>query len=322
MYDRTRTAGFGAEVERRVMLGTYALSAGYYDAFYGKAQRVRTLIIRDFEAAYAGFDVLLSPTAPSTAFALGAKTADPLTMYLNDVCTIPCNLSGDPAMSVPFGVGDDGARGRAGDGRCLDEVTLFAAAPSKERSHELARRLGDGDRARGALRAGHRDQALLLLPEQLRRRAQRQHLSDLPRTARVPAGAQRGRGRDGHAPVGPRLRRGALLSSPGRTTSTRTSRRTTRSPSTTCRPPIRRARPPSGSGSASPAHMDTGKSLHVGGSTGRIHGATHSLVDYNRAGIPLIEIVTKPMTGAGERAPLVAAPTSRSASLSSALESA
>jgi aspartyl-tRNA(Asn)/glutamyl-tRNA(Gln) amidotransferase subunit A len=107
MYDRTRTAGFGAEVERRIMLGTYALSAGYYDAFYGKAQKVRTLIIRDFEAAYERCDVLLSPTAPTTAFAFGAK-ADPLAMYLNDVCTIPSNLAGHPAISVPFGDGDDG----------------------------------------------------------------------------------------------------------------------------------------------------------------------------------------------------------------------
>jgi aspartyl-tRNA(Asn)/glutamyl-tRNA(Gln) amidotransferase subunit A len=104
----SRTAGFGPEVKRRIMLGTYALSAGYYDAYYGKAQQVRTLIIRDFQAAYEQFDLLLSPTAPTTAFALGDKTDDPLTMYLNDVCTIPSNLSGDPAMSVPFGVGDDG----------------------------------------------------------------------------------------------------------------------------------------------------------------------------------------------------------------------
>ena len=108
MMEATRTAGFGAEVKRRIMLGTYALSAGYYDAYYGKAQRVRTLIIRDFARAYENFDVLLSPTSPTTAFVLGAKTADPLTMYLNDVCTIPSNLAGQPAMSVPFGKGDDG----------------------------------------------------------------------------------------------------------------------------------------------------------------------------------------------------------------------
>ncbi|MGH9115391.1 MAG: amidase family protein, partial [Acidimicrobiales bacterium] len=108
MYLQTRSAGFGPEVKRRIMLGTYALSAGYYDAYYGKAQQVRTLIIRDFAAAYRSFDVLVGPTAPTTAFALGAKTADPLTMYLNDVCTIPSSLAGHPAMSVPYGAGDDG----------------------------------------------------------------------------------------------------------------------------------------------------------------------------------------------------------------------
>ena len=107
MNTKSRTAGFGAEVKRRIMLGTYALSAGYYDAYYGKAQRVRTLILRDFDRAYESFDVLLGPTAPSTAFPFGAK-ADPLAMYLNDVFTIPSNLSGHPAMSVPFGNGDDG----------------------------------------------------------------------------------------------------------------------------------------------------------------------------------------------------------------------
>ena len=108
MYMATRAAGFGPEVKRRIMLGTYALSAGYYDAYYGKAQKVRTLITRDFEEAYSSFDVLLSPTSPTTAFELGAKTADPLTMYLNDVCTIPSNLAGHPAISVPFGAGEDG----------------------------------------------------------------------------------------------------------------------------------------------------------------------------------------------------------------------
>jgi aspartyl-tRNA(Asn)/glutamyl-tRNA(Gln) amidotransferase subunit A len=108
MMGRTREAGFGAEVKRRIMLGTYALSAGYYDAYYGQAQKVRTLIIRDFARAYERFDVLLGPTSPTTAFPFGAKTENPLTMDLNDVCTIPSNLAGHPAMSVPFGVGADG----------------------------------------------------------------------------------------------------------------------------------------------------------------------------------------------------------------------
>jgi aspartyl-tRNA(Asn)/glutamyl-tRNA(Gln) amidotransferase subunit A len=133
MYDRTRTEGFGPEVKRRIMLGTYALSAGYYDAFYGKAQRVRTLIVRDFEAAYQEFDVLLSPTAPSTAFPLGAKTADPLTMYLNDVCTIPSNLAGHPAVSVPFGAGDDGLPvGVQVMAPALGEATMFRVAAAVE----------------------------------------------------------------------------------------------------------------------------------------------------------------------------------------------
>jgi aspartyl-tRNA(Asn)/glutamyl-tRNA(Gln) amidotransferase subunit A len=128
MYDRTRTAGFGPEVERRIMLGTYALSAGYYDAYYGKAQKVRTLIIRDFQAAYERCDVLLSPTSPTTAFALGAK-ADPLAMYLNDVCTIPSNLAGHPALSVPFGTGADGLPvGIQVMADALDEVTMFTVA--------------------------------------------------------------------------------------------------------------------------------------------------------------------------------------------------
>jgi aspartyl-tRNA(Asn)/glutamyl-tRNA(Gln) amidotransferase subunit A len=125
----TRTAGFGDEVKRRIMLGTYALSAGYYDAYYGKALKVRTLIVRDFDAAYENFDVLVSPTSPTTAFRFGDKTADPLSMYLNDVCTIPSNLAGHPAMSVPFGDGADGLPvGVQLLAPALGEPTMFRAA--------------------------------------------------------------------------------------------------------------------------------------------------------------------------------------------------
>ncbi len=108
MNTATRTAGFGAEVKRRVMLGTYALSAGYYDAYYAQAQRVRTLVMGAFDRAYESYDVLLGATAPTTAFDLGAKIDDPMAMYMNDVCTIPSNLSGHPALSVPYGTGEDG----------------------------------------------------------------------------------------------------------------------------------------------------------------------------------------------------------------------
>ncbi len=131
----TRTAGFGDEVKRRIMLGTYALSAGYHDAYYGKAQRVRTLIARDFDRAYTEADVLLSPTSPCTAFALGERTADPMTMYVNDICTIPSNLAGHPAMSVPYGVGADGLPiGVQVLAPAMGEQVMFRAAAAIERS--------------------------------------------------------------------------------------------------------------------------------------------------------------------------------------------
>ena len=106
MNEATRTAGFGAEVKRRIMLGTYALSAGYYDAYYGQALKVRTLMIDAFRRTYSDVDLLLGATAPSVAFKFGAKTDNPLAMYLSDVFTIPTNLAGDPAISVPFGLGE------------------------------------------------------------------------------------------------------------------------------------------------------------------------------------------------------------------------
>jgi aspartyl-tRNA(Asn)/glutamyl-tRNA(Gln) amidotransferase subunit A len=108
MYKKSRAEGFGAEVKRRIMIGTYSLSAGYYDAYYEKAQRVRTLIIDDFKSAFDKYDVLISPTSPTTAFRIGEKADDPLRMYLSDICTIPVNLAGLPAISIPAGLSDDG----------------------------------------------------------------------------------------------------------------------------------------------------------------------------------------------------------------------
>jgi aspartyl-tRNA(Asn)/glutamyl-tRNA(Gln) amidotransferase subunit A len=139
MNEATRTAGFGAEVKRRIMLGTYALSAGYYDAYYGQALKVRTQMIEAFRRAYLNADVLLGATAPSVAFAFGEKTANPLTMYLSDVFTIPTNLAGDPAISVPFGSGAGGLPVGVqllGPGR--SEAQLFAAARVLEVANGVA----------------------------------------------------------------------------------------------------------------------------------------------------------------------------------------
>jgi len=134
MMSNTRADGFGPEVIRRILLGTYALSAGYYDAFYGQAQRVRTLIIQDFQTAYQQADVLVSPTSPTTAFKLGDRTQDPLSMYLSDVCTIPSNMSGDPAISVPIGVDADGMPiGFQVMAPALAEPVMFRVAAEVER---------------------------------------------------------------------------------------------------------------------------------------------------------------------------------------------
>ena len=129
MYELTRAAGFGTEVRRRVLIGTYVLSAGYYDAYYLKAQRVRTLIARDFVTAFEEVDCILTPTAPSAAFAIGEKSENPIAMYLNDVFTVPANLAGVPVVSVPAGLSDDGLPlGLQIIGRAFDEETVLRAA--------------------------------------------------------------------------------------------------------------------------------------------------------------------------------------------------
>ena len=135
MYKRTRAEGFGAEVKRRIMIGTYALSAGYYDAYYLKAQKVRTLIKQDFEAAFAQVDVLVSPTSPTTAFKLGEKLADPLSMYLDDLMTIPVNMAGLPGLSLPCGMDSKGMPiGLQIIGNVLREDQVFQVAYAYEQS--------------------------------------------------------------------------------------------------------------------------------------------------------------------------------------------
>ncbi len=141
MYQRTREEGFGAEVKRRIMLGTYALSSGYYDAYYKRAQQVRTRIREDYAKAFERFDVLLSPTTPDTAFRLGEKTADPLEMYLTDVATVLANLAGIPALSIPCGFDANGLPiGLQLQGPALSEGRLYQAGYAFEQATEFHRR--------------------------------------------------------------------------------------------------------------------------------------------------------------------------------------
>ena len=340
----TREAGFGDEVKRRIILGTYALSSGYYDAYYGQAQKVRTLISRDFAAAFEQADVLVSPTAPTTAFKLGEKVDDPIAMYLNDLATIPANLSGVPGISVPSGLADedglpagfqvlapalaDDRRYRVGaalEALLLDQWggPLLDRAPSWRARHDRdpdavgrgARALRPRPRARGARRAQHGDQDVLRLPG-LFGGEPNSHVC--PTCLGLP-GRDAGRQRQGRRvgdPDRPRAQlrdrrvvplRAEELLLPGHAEelpdlAVRRADRVRRLWTSTSR---WRARP-SGSRSSAPTWRRTPASPPTWAATGRIHGADYSLVDYNRAGIPLIEIVTKPILGAGEKAPEVA----------------
>ena len=198
----TREAGFGPEVKRRIMLGTYALSSGYYDAYYGQAQKVRTLITRDFTAAFEQVDVLVSPTTPFVAFPIGARTADPYQMYLADLFTIPTNLYGGPAISVPCGLSEGLPVGLQVMAPTMadDRMYRVAAALESRRRHvhpagavrqepqmtddtappydEVVARVRAGDRPGDPRRAGHQHQDVLRLPDRLRR------ASPTPRSAR------------------------------------------------------------------------------------------------------------------------------------------
>jgi aspartyl-tRNA(Asn)/glutamyl-tRNA(Gln) amidotransferase subunit A len=138
VYEETRAAGFGDEVKRRILIGAYVLSAGYYDAYYLKAQKVRRRIADDFTTAFEGVDALLTPTAPSAAFALGERSADPVAMYLNDIFTVTVNLAGLPALSVPGGLDSQGLPlGLQLIGRALDEATLFTLAGALEKAADF-----------------------------------------------------------------------------------------------------------------------------------------------------------------------------------------
>ncbi|HEX2884459.1 MAG TPA: amidase, partial [Candidatus Limnocylindria bacterium] len=137
-YAKTRDHGFGAEPKRRIMLGTYALSAGYYDAYYVKAQQVRTLIKAEFDEVLSTVDALLAPTSPTVAFKIGAKVDDPLAMYLNDACTLPVNIAGLPGISVPAGLSDGLPVGLQVIGRAFDEATVLRVADAYERAAGFA----------------------------------------------------------------------------------------------------------------------------------------------------------------------------------------
>jgi aspartyl-tRNA(Asn)/glutamyl-tRNA(Gln) amidotransferase subunit A len=135
VFVQSRSEGFGDEVKRRIMLGTYALSSGYYDAYYLKAQKVRTLIKRDFDNVFEKFDLILGPTAPTPAFRIGAQINDPLTMYLNDIFSIPVNLAGVPAISLPCGKSTEGMPiGLQLIGKAFDESTVLRAAHAYEQA--------------------------------------------------------------------------------------------------------------------------------------------------------------------------------------------
>jgi aspartyl-tRNA(Asn)/glutamyl-tRNA(Gln) amidotransferase subunit A len=148
LYKKTRGAGFGEEVQRRILIGTYVLSAGYYDAYYIKAQKMKRLILNDFNQAFQDVDVILSPTTPTPAFPLGEEPKDPVAMYMNDVLTVPANIAGLPAISVPAGLSEEGLPlGLQLIGPALSEQVLFNAALAIEQAAQFSKHIEDLRRA-------------------------------------------------------------------------------------------------------------------------------------------------------------------------------
>jgi hypothetical protein len=332
----TREAGFGAEVKRRIILGTYALSSGYYDAYYGQAQKVRTLISRDFAAAFSQADVLVSPATPTTAFPIGDKIDDPLAMYLNDLATIPTNLAGTAALSVPSGwpptTACRPARRLQIMAPALGEAVMYRVAAAVRGVPALPSRTGGFAVTTPVLVAYdevvERFDPMLGLEVHVELNTHTKMFCGCPTAFGGEPNTQvcpTCLGLPGSLPVVNRtavesaMRIGLALNCeiapwcrfarknyfyPDMPKNFQTSQYdepiafdgyldVTLDDGTVVRVGIERA------------HMeeDTGKSLHVGGATGRIHGAEYSLLDYNRAGVPLIEIVTKmiPDTGRGRR---------------------
>ncbi len=342
----TREAGFGAEVKRRIIIGTYALSSGYYDAYYGQAQKVRTLISRDFDAAFEQVDVLVSPSTPTTAFQIGEKVDDPLAMYLNDLCTIPSNLAGNACASFPVGLApEDGLPvGLQVMAPPLADDRLYRVGAALERAlspvGRPAARPDPGPGGRAAMSAmspwstttrplAHFDPVLGLEVHVELNTASKMFcgcstvFGAEPNTQTCPVCL----GLPGSLPVvnakaiESAIRIGLALNC-SIAEWCRFARKNYFYPDMPKNYQISQYDEPIAyDGWAEVevdgetyrigierAHMeeDTGKSLHVGGATGRIHGADHSLLDYNRSGVPLIEIVTKPIEGAGAKAPEVA----------------
>ena len=311
MYEATRAEGFGAEVKRRIMLGTYALSSGYYDAYYGQAQKVRTLIADDFDAAFDDVDFVVTPTSPTVAFELGEKTDDPLAMYLNDFFTVPMTLAGIPAISIPAGLAEPEGGGPELPVGFQIAAPAFAEQKLLEAAYALETAIGFDARPEGRWRERVAELEAVIGLEIHVQLATRTKMfcgcalsfGDEPNVHTCPVCLAH----PGVLPVpneeairyalkigrGARLRGRAALDLPPQ--ELLLSRQPEGLPDQPVRHPDLLGDGRLGDVRIHRAHLeeDAAKMIHVGES-GRIHGSGASLVDFNRGGTPLVEIVTEP----------------------------